>query len=182
MSARQDYGAGAKWFHWLTVIPLTAQVALGWIMPDIHRGMEPEALTNLHLSLGMTILALGAARLAWRLFHGAPAPEPSLPQWQQRSAQSVHALLYLLIFLMTLTGWTFASMRGWPITVFGILPVPALVAKGSAIGRSIGQLHGLLLWVLLAAVAAHVAAALGHYFIRHDRVLQRMLPGRSPPH
>ena len=32
-------------------------------------------------------------------------------------------------------------------------------------------------WVLLVLVGLHVLAALYHYFIRRDGVLQRMLPG-----
>ncbi len=39
-------------------------------------------------------------------------------------------------------------------------------------------MHSLLAeYVLLALVGLHVAAALYHYFVRRDRVLQRMLPG-----
>jgi cytochrome b561 len=32
-------------------------------------------------------------------------------------------------------------------------------------------------YAMLILVGLHVLAALYHYFIRHDRVLQRMLPG-----
>ena len=40
-----------------------------------------------------------------------------------------------------------------------------------------GDLHSLLAnYALLALVGVHVIAALYHYLIRRDRVLQRMLP------
>jgi cytochrome b561 len=34
-----------------------------------------------------------------------------------------------------------------------------------------------LSYVLLGLIGLHVAAGLYHYFVRHDRVLQRMLAG-----
>ena len=176
MSGRraQDYGAGTKWFHWLTAALMTTQFLIGWIMPDIKRGMQPENLMNLHMSVGMLILAVGALRLFWRLAVGSP--EPSMPAWQNAAAEALHALLYLLLFAMIFTGWSYASMRGWSITVFGALPMPDLFAQGSALGRIFGIYHETLSWVLLGAIGLHVAAALAHYFLLRDRVLQRMLP------
>jgi cytochrome b561 len=176
MRTTEDYGSAAKLFHWATVALLAAQLTLGWVMPNIKRGMQPERLMNLHLSLGLLILALMTARAGWRLVHGAPPPEATLPAWQRIISQLVHGALYLLVFAMTFTGWFFASMRGWEITVFGAFPVPRLVAQGSSVGRMLGELHATLVWVLLAAIGLHVAAALAHYLIFRDRVLQRMLP------
>jgi len=171
-----QYGAAAKSLHWLTALLLAVQFLIGWTMPNVGRGMQPESLMNLHLSIGMVILAAALARVAWRLFHGVPAPEASLPAWQERMAQALHAMLYALIFAMVVTGWSYASMRGWTVTVFGILSLPALVAEGSAIGRAVGELHSLLGWLLLGAIGLHVTAALAHLLFWRDRVMQRMLP------
>jgi len=171
-----EYGAAAKGFHWLTALLLAVQFGLGWIMPNIGRGMQPESLMNLHLSIGVVILAAALARVAWRLVHGVPALEASLPAWQERMAQALHGLLYLLIFALVLTGWSYASMRGWTVTIFGLMSLPALVAQGSTIGRAIGELHSILTWVLLGAIGLHVAAALAHLLFWRDRVMQRMLP------
>ncbi len=176
MRPAQDYGSSAKLFHWATAALLAAQFTVGWLMPDIRRGMQPERLMNLHLSIGILILTLMTARGAWRLAHGAPPPEASLPAWQRLASQLVHAALYLLVFAMTLSGWLFASMRGWEITIFGAFPVPSLVAEGSTLGRALGQWHGVLSWVLLGVVGLHVAAAFAHLLVFRDRVLQRMLP------
>lgn len=176
MRRTQDYGAVAKLFHWAVLALIAAQFAVGWLMPDIKRDMQPERLMNLHLSIGLTILALMSLRYGWRLVRGAPPPEASLPRWQRIAAELMHLALYLLVFAMTLSGWLFASMRGWTITVFGLMPVPRLVAQGSALGHTIGEWHGPLSWVLLGAIGLHVAAALAHAFVFRDRVMQRMLP------
>jgi len=70
MPAKQlNYGTTAKAFHWIMVILIAIQLPLGWLMPDIRRGTSPGAAMSLHISIGMTILALIVLRLLWRLTH-----------------------------------------------------------------------------------------------------------------
>ena len=177
MPARQlRYGPTAKLLHWLIVGLLAIQLPLGWLMPDIRRGMAPGAATSLHISIGIVVLAAIVLRLLWRLTHPV-APESGLPAWQRVTSELVHWLLYVAVLLTTLSGWLFASVRGWPITLFELVPLPHLVAQGSAVGRSLGRWHETLTWALLILVGLHVAAALVHLFIYRDRVMSRMLPG-----
>ena len=106
-------------------------------------------------------------------------PDPSLPRWQQGSAAGLHVLLYALVFATTLSGWYFASFRGWSIRLYGLLPLPMLTDGNSPLARSIGGWHWAAEWALLIAIGLHVAAALGHAFVLKDGVLRRMLPGRA---
>jgi cytochrome b561 len=176
MAKQLHYGATAKVFHWLIVALLMVQYPLGWLMPDIHRGMKPGDAMTLHISFGMTILALIVLRFFWRITHPV-APEGSLPAWQQLISEAVHWLLYALVFATTMTGWLFASQRGWSISLYFAVPLPEL-AEGSALATSIGKWHGTMEWVLLLMIGAHVAAAMAHTFIFRDRIMQRMLPGK----
>src|SRR6267378_853404 len=89
------YGPMAKVFHWLIVALLAIQLPLGWLMPDIHRGMRPGIAMSLHVSIGMTILLLIVLRFVWRLTHPV-APETNLPPWQRVSSELVHWLLYVV--------------------------------------------------------------------------------------
>src|SRR3954471_21032917 len=173
---RLHYGATAKAFHWAVAALIPVQLPLGWLMPDIHRGMSPGFAMSVHISIGMTILVLIVLRFLWRLTHPV-APESSLPAWQRVSSELVHWLLYLAVLLTTLSGWFFASMRGWTIYPYGVAPLPHLVAEGSPLGRELGELHEPLTWALLILVGLHIAAALLHLFVYRDRVMHRMLPG-----
>ena len=105
-----------------------------------------------------------------------PAPAAGLPNWQHRSAQLLHLALYLLLFALVISGWSYASRHGFVVTLFGLATVPAIFAKGSAFGTVIGEPHSAIGWVLLAALGLHIVAALYHHLWRHDRVLLRMLP------
>ena len=176
MAARLQYGATAKAFHWLIVALLVVQYPIGWLMPDLHRGMTPGAAMTFHVSIGIAILGLTALRLIWRLTHPV-APESSLPPWQRVSAEAVHWLLYALLLATTLSGWLFASFRGWSISFFYLVPLPMLASDTAAAGRAFDGLHQAMEWALLITIAIHVAAALAHIFVYRDRVMQRMLPG-----
>ena len=172
------YAGTAKALHWVIVALLIVQFVLAWTMPDIKRDTKPDTLINLHLSFGALIVAVAIVRLGWRLTHREPEPHDGLPPWQVQSARIMHWLLYLLLFVVPILGWMNASWRGFPVTVFGLFDLPKLMATRAPGFRWSGDVHGLLAnYAMLALVALHVAAALYHYFIRRDGVLQRMLSG-----
>jgi cytochrome b561 len=174
-AAQSHYGIAAKVFHWLTAGLLAVQLPLGWLMPGIRRGTSPGTAMSLHISIGVAILLLVAVRLLWRLTHPV-APESSLPAWQRIGAELVHWLLYLAVLLTTLTGWFYASARGWSIALFGLAPLPRLVEEGSPLGSALGGLHASLTWIVLGLVGIHVLAALVHLLVYKDRIFYRMLP------
>ncbi|MDN5003322.1 cytochrome b [Bradyrhizobium sp. GCM10027634] len=176
MTLRLQYGTPAKIFHWLIVALLAMQYPIGWLMPDIHRGMSPGAGMTFHISIGLVILTLTALRLGWRLTHPV-APESSLPPWQRLSSEAIHWLLYALVLATTLSGWLFASFRGWSVSFFYLVPLPMLASDNAAAGRAIDGLHQAMEWALLVTIGLHIAAALVHIFVYRDRVMQRMLPG-----
>jgi cytochrome b561 len=178
--AQQTYSAGARHFHWWTVALLAVQVPLGLYM--VYRGAITnfDALTgqlyDLHKTLGLVILALVVARLAYRLAYGAPADEPTLEWWQKAASHVTHWSLYLLLILVPLVGWLGISLYG-AREVFGIATIPPLAAQNSAAADTVLLLHKVLALLTVALIAMHVGAAVVlHYFIRGDGVLARMLP------
>jgi cytochrome b561 len=175
MTDRLQYGTIAKALHWLVVALLLVQYSIGWLMPDIHRG-PPGAPMIFHMSVGMTILVLIVIRFAWRLTHPV-APESSLPPWQRLSSEVMHWALYVLVLATTITGWLFASFRGWGVSYFYLVPMPMLASEDAATGKMIDGLHQAMEWSLLVVIALHVAVALVHLFVYRDRIMQRMLPG-----
>jgi len=176
MPHRLHYGTTAKVLHWLVVALLLVQYPIGWLMPDIHRGQTPGTGMTLHISFGITILILILFRFVWRLTHPV-APESSLPTWQRLSSEVVHWLLYLLVLATTVSGWLFASFRGWSVSFFYLFPMPMLSSDNAAAGKAINGLHQAAEWALLVMIGLHVAAALAHIFLYRDRVMQRMLRG-----
>jgi cytochrome b561 len=177
MAKTAGYTRTAISLHWLIVALLVAQFIFAWTMPHIGRDTPVTTLISLHFTFGVLILAVAVLRLFWRASHGEPAPEDGVPPWQTASARIVHWLLYLLLLLLPLLGWLNASWRGMPLVMFG-LELPKLLATRAPGWGWTGDLHVVLAnYLLLALVGLHVAAALYHYLVRRDRVLQRVLPG-----
>ncbi len=176
MLKQTAYGKTAKVLHWLIAALLAVQFPIGWLMPDIRRGMAPGNAMKLHIVIGLVILTLIVLRVVWRLFHPV-APADALPPWQRLTSASVHWLLYGLVFATALSGWFFASFRGWQLPLSSGVLLPVLTVPGSAAGRLVGGWHQAAGWVLLFAIGLHVIAAFMHAFIFRDRAVQRMLAG-----
>jgi cytochrome b561 len=175
MATRISYGSTAKIFHWLIFLLLAAQYAVGSIMPHIGRKTLNEGWVNWHLSIGAAILFVIVLRLIWRLLVPV-ALTTDMPRWEYYLSYSTHLILYALVLIMTVLGWAAANARGWDVKLFGVFTLPAIAPNGSSWGHEAGDIHNILVYVLLGFIALHVAGALYHYFILRDRVLQRMLP------
>ena len=146
-------------------------------MNTTHRWLGAH-LGLVYLFLYGPILVLIVLRLAWRLTHPV-APESSLPAWQRLTSELVHWMLYVMVLATTLSGWLFASFRGWSLSFFHVFPLPMLASDNAAAGKAIDGLHQAAEWSLLVLIVLHTAAALVHLFFWRDGVMRRMLPAPS---
>ncbi|MGN6514038.1 MAG: cytochrome b [Lysobacteraceae bacterium] len=169
------WGAVSQSFHWLIVALLLAMAWLGLTMTDLPDTPHKARVYALHKSIGLTILALAALRLLWRLYAGRPR-EVAMPRWQQRVASLTHAALYVLLFAIPLSGWLINSTSGFPLRWFGLVRVPAIAHRDAALNALAKDVHETLFWTLAAVAVAHAAAALWHHFAQRDATLARMLP------
>lgn len=170
------WGPVSKLFHWLIVLLILGQATLGLTMGDAPSGPGKIQLYAVHKSIGITILALAALRLLWRLLAGAPDTVPGTPRWQDRAARLVHALLYVLLFAVPLTGWVLNSAAGFPLQWFGLVNLPAIVGENHDLHEAAESAHELLFWALATLAAGHAAAAAYHHVFLGDATLARMLP------
>jgi cytochrome b561 len=175
-----SYGPTAKIFHWLIFLLLATQYAIGSIMPHIGKKTLDESWVHWHLLVGAVILLVIVLRFVWRLFHPV-AMADDLTGWELALSRITHLSLYLLVFAMTVLGWAAANYRGWTVELFGVIPLPALAVKGTPWAHEAGDIHNILVYVLLGFIALHVLGALYHYFIKRDQVVQRMLMANDLP-
>jgi cytochrome b561/polyisoprenoid-binding protein YceI len=180
------YATVAIVLHWLIALAIVAQVSIAWRMGGKHTP-EGFALTQLHKSIGISILVLSILRLGWRLTN-PPPPEPAgLAPWERVLSQIVHWAFYVIMIGMPLTGWLMvsASKTAIPTVLFWTVPlanmpgVDSLTPAAKAMAHSIGQTgHGVLAWGFYALFVLHVGGALKHQlFERNTPILSRMAPG-----
>ena len=173
----QRYTRPAILLHWLIALMIIGAFTMGLVMTDIA-GITPTKLKyySWHKWAGVTILALAALRLLWRLANRAPAYPAAMPHWQQSSAHYLHGLLYVLMFAVPLSGYFYTLSAGVPVVYFGLFKLPLLIDANPELKPVLKALHYWLNMGLAGAVGLHTAAALKHAFIDRDGVMQRMLP------
>lgn len=170
------WGAVSQTFHWVIVALVATQVALALTAHDLPPGIEKLALLARHKSVGITILLLAIARLAWRAANPVPDLPSALRPYERALARFTHFALYALLFAMPLTGWMMSSARGFPVSWFGLVQLPDLVPADRGLYDVFHETHEVLARVLGAIVLLHIAGALKHHFVLRDAVLRRMLP------
>lgn len=181
--AAARYSGPAIALHWLLALAIIGTFCLGVYMTSLP--MSPARLKyyNWHKWAGVTILALSALRLLWRLWRRPPPlPEQvlrSMPGWQRIAHHATHHGMYLLFFAVPLVGWAYSSAGGFPIVWFGVLQLPDFVSPDRALAQAIKPWHGALAYALATLVVLHVAAVIKHQLIDRDGLLARMLPGRA---
>ncbi|NYH19915.1 cytochrome b [Paraburkholderia bryophila] len=171
---RSAYDGVARTLHWVIVVLVAMQFVIGWTMPDVHKDTQPVGLIAWHLGVGALLITAMVIRVIWRLTH-RPMPQALSPLLGAASALT-HFGLYAALLIVPLLGWINASSRGWTVRLAGVVPYPGLSATGSAFGHRMGDVHGVLAWVLFALICLHIVAALFHHFVLRDGVLRRMLP------
>ena len=178
VASTSGYTRTAIVLHWLLALAILATFVLGLYMHELPDSPRRLTLYDYHKWAGISILALSALRLVWRLSHRVP-PDVPMPAWQARTAHTAHALLYLLFFAVPLSGWAYSSSAGFPVVVFGLLPLPDLVSPDKALAETLKGVHQLFTLCLAMLVIVHVAGALKHQLIARDGLLARMsLRGR----
>ncbi|MGB8818248.1 MAG: cytochrome b [Rhizobiaceae bacterium] len=176
------YGSVAIAFHWVIGLLFIGQIGLGWHMlrePDPARQFD---LFQWHKSFGFLILALALLRLIWTLSGTRPDDAEGLAPWERLASRAAHAMLYVLMVAVPLSGWAIASASTLqiPSYVFNLFVMPMLpMAVSEAAELLWGWVHFALAYAAAAIALAHIAAALRHHFILHDSVLRRMMPALS---
>ncbi|MBL0729521.1 cytochrome b [Piscinibacter sp. HJYY11] len=170
---RTRYSTVAIAFHWVLALAIVGAFGMGVYMSDLPFSPQRLKYYNWHKWAGVTILALSALRLLWRLTHRPPA-DPPMPAWQRGAAHATHWALYALFFAVPLVGWAYSSAAGFPIVWFGVLPLPDFVSPDKALAEAIKPWHAYLAYALAALVVMHIAAALKHQFIDRDGLISRM--------
>jgi cytochrome b561 len=172
-----QYGSLARFFHWAIAVLVIVTIPIALTMLRIGEGKLQNFLFVVHESIGLTIFVLAVLRVVWRLVEPPPRLPASIPPGRATLAHINHWLLYLLLFLMPVTGYLSVVAGGYPLNFFALFDVPRLVEKSESLAKFTESAHLWLQYGVYALVLIHVAAALHHHFFRRDGVLRRMWPG-----
>ncbi len=172
----EKFGLLLRLYHWAIALFVGLQFALVYrrnYLPDA----APEKLQYLlwHKSLGIFVLLLVCLMLIVRKLGKRPAFPHTMRSWEKKVARLTHAALYVSLLIMPLTGYLMSTFKGYPVSFFGWLTLPKLVALNEPYALLAKQIHEVTSFLLLGLVGLHILAALKHHVVDKDAVLRRML-------
>jgi cytochrome b561 len=173
LAAAPHYDRPTIWFHWTIAVLVPLQWGLAQIIDWFPEGEPRIAARSVHISAGLFIAVLLAARVFWRATRGRVLP-PANHGVLQQAAKSVHYALYALLTAMVLAGMFLVYVRG--DSFFGLFTVPALDPGNKALRHDIAEVHETIAALPLIVAGLHALAALIHHFVLRDGVLRRMWP------
>lgn len=167
-------------FHWVTVLLVLVMIPVGLTMiQEIPRPVQ-DRLFILHKGLGPVVLVVVILRLFWRMFHAPPPLPEDISMLQRHAAATVHALLYVFLLIMGVSGYVRVTTGGFPIEFLDYLGIPPLFTKAEEVAEVAKAIHATAIVGLLILIGLHVAAAAYHGIVRRDGVILRMWPPIAP--
>ncbi len=168
----------ARTLHWALALLIVGNFALGLYMADLPFSPARLQYYSWHKWAGVLVLAFSAVRLLTRILKSPPALPPAIeaamPGWQKLAHHATHIGLYALFFAVPLSGWAFSSAAGFPVVLFGVLPLPDFVPVSEGLADALKGAHKIAALSMAGLVLLHVAGALKHHFVDRDGLMSRM--------
>ncbi len=169
----EQWGWLSKIFHWLTAALIFIQIPLGFYADSLKLSAFKIDVFVWHKSLGMLVLLLLILRLLWRIKSTVPV-SLATNKLQKALASTVHAVLYLLMLALPISGWVVTSAANLPVKLFWLIPLPAITAPDMALKSLAAEIHEVCVFVLIAVLVLHIGAALRHQLILADSAIKRL--------
>ena len=175
----ERYHLAARLMHWIMAAGFVFMWGCGYAMTTLVEDDSPleELLFDLHVSVGVTLLALLVARIAIRLIHKPPPLPDAIRGVERKAAHLGHAALYALPALVIAVGWAQIDFGGRGVDWFGVEMPQVFPETGEALQDLAEDVHMWLAYTMLAVAAGHVAAAFRHRWIDGHDVIRRMTFG-----
>lgn len=173
----RGWGLTSIMLHWLSAIAVIGLFALGWWMTglDYYDAWYHRA-PWWHKSVGMVLLGLTLARVVWRLVQ--PTPDLDGSRTERMAAYLGHLLIYLVLFVVLISGYMISTAEGRGIEVFDWFTVPALVSGLPDQATVAGEVHWYAAWALIVLAVGHVLASFKHMLVDRNEVMRRMIDPR----
>jgi cytochrome b561 len=179
-NTKTHYGYISILLHWLAALTIIALFALGYYMVDLgYYDQWYKTAPEIHKSIGVLLFVLMFIRIIYRKKQLTPMHLASHSKLERNAGAITHSILYLLIFLIMITGYLISTADNRGIDVFEFFVVPSL---GSFIENQediAGLIHKWLAYSLMTLASLHAVAALKHHFIDKDETLNRMIGRRQ---
>ena len=169
--------AAIQWLHWTSAALMLAILVPACAMRCLPSGEASRTtIALLHQSAGPMILVLTAIRLVWWAIH-PPPPSTRWAAWESATATASHALLYVALLAMPLSGYLMSTERAAPY--FSMFEMLRLTPATDAISPIGSIMHAVGQWAIYGLVALQITTAVWHVAARRDGTRDRQLPEQA---
>jgi cytochrome b561 len=174
-------------FHWVMAVLMVFQLGYGWYLAWLPVGGDKLVGYQTHAETGLAIMLLGSLRFLWHSQVRGPQTVDE-DSFEGKASRWVHNLLYFSFFALPISGWVmWSTLPGdLPLSIGGLVPFPNLPfdqlseSLQQSSMRAAAVAHLWIVWLTMLAIPAHAGAAVLHYLVKKDRVLQSMLDLNGP--
>ena len=139
---RIRYSPAQQVMHWLTVLLMFSILPVAWIVDSVTEETPIFFFwMDIHEAIGLTILGLTTLRIIWRLFDPPPPYAATMAPRSHRTARLVHAGLLLLMIVMPISGYLWATGHGHDVAPFSLVRFPRIAFGRRAIGDAAETVH-----------------------------------------
>lgn len=179
--AQYKYPLSMRSVHWVRALVVIAALTIGLVMVNLPEDsiFQFDYLYPTHKQLGVFAFILAIVQLMLHRMNVTPSLPPGLPKWERVLSKAVHRLLYALLILVPVLGYSmsssFTQSDGVPFLFFHL---PELLPKNDDLFRVFQAAHRYLSYAFAAAIALHVVGTLKHRYLDADKandVLPRMV-------
>src|SRR5438477_11649247 len=118
MTTQARFPAASRLLHWLMAPMILAMLFIGVGMA-VSVSARYDLLVSIHRPLGFAIFVLCIIRIVNRFIHPPPELPDTVPYMHRYASKSSHIVLYALMFIMPLVGWSMLCASCYPLSIHG---------------------------------------------------------------
>lgn len=148
----KQYGRIAQIFHWLSMLLIVGLAVGGTLMTRTEEGAQQTQMYQMHVTVGLVVLALTIARVIWLFVDTRPASPAGLEGSQKTMFTWNHNLLYLVILVMVISGVGMLSLSNLGLSPANITPAGIQDVPPRTVHDIVSKLFILLFFMHLIGV------------------------------
>lgn len=171
----EKYARSLKILHWLMALAFIFMWSSGIIMTDLEWGVLKNTLYISHKSTGIVLIAAALLRLVVRYSTDIPDLPRSISGLAQSLARIVQALMYVLMFVVPITGWLMSDIGGHPVKFYDQFLIPTVFDKDPGLAKDLNDIHTFFAFAFLTLAGLHLAGFLKHLIFDKKNLIKRMI-------
>lgn len=156
-------------------VGIMGAVATAMAFDDMAVSPLKFQLMSWHKWLGVLVL------IPWvpRLIASKKGYQPvSSTGWEDKLAHAVHLGMYALMLVVPLLGIAMSQAKGFPVVLFGIIPLPSIPLVTSDMAEWLEHAHGIGAWSLILLIVLHVVGAIKRQ-MSGEKVITQMISNKK---